>query len=276
MEFSAELMPEISRGFGLCGRAAWNARDNGSVGATAAGYGNRVNTAAPENMEIAGAVVTESETSGNVTERAAESTGEEKVLYRKKKRKYFVISLAAVLVIVMGVGVTSVRSKSHWKVFWERVTGGEPMKVINTEDMDSHETEDVDEVAAYNEIIKKLNIDPVRIKYKPYEMELEHYEIQEEILTAQLLYKYKDEIIRYALYLNDTDSSMGRNEEDKKIDEYTITTNGVEIKVEEFEKPENTMNRQEADFEYQGVHYHLKGVMEREEFKKILKNLFFS
>lgn len=276
VEFSAELMPEISRGFGLCGRAAWNARDNGSVGATAAGYGNRVNTAAPENMEIAGAVVTESETSGNVTERAAESTGEEKVLYRKKKRKYFVISLAAVLVIVMGVGVTSVGSKSHWKVFWERVTGGEPMKVINTEDMDSHETEDVDEVAAYNEIIKKLNIDPVRIKYKPYEMELEHYEIQEEILTAQLLYKYKDEIIRYALYLNDTDSSMGRNEEDKKIDEYTITTNGVEIKVEEFEKPENTMNRQEADFEYQGVHYHLKGVMEREEFKKILKNLFFS
>lgn len=276
VEFSAELMPEISRGFGLCGRAAWNARDNGSIGETAAGYGNRVNTAAPENMEIAGAVVTESETSGKATEGAAESTGEGKVLYRRKKRKYFVISLAAVLVIVMGVGVTSVGSKSHWKVFFERLTGGEPMKVINTEDMDKKDTEDVDELVAYSEIREKLNINPVKIEYKPYEMELEHYEIQEKILTAQLFYKYKDEIIRYTIYMNDTDSSMVRIEEDKKIDEYIVFAKGVEIKVEEFEKSESSMNRQEANFEYEGIHYHLKGVMEREEFKKILENLFFS
>lgn len=274
VEFSAELMPEISRGFGLCGRAAGDSRDNGSVGATAAGYGNRVNTAAPENMEIVGAVVTESETSGNVTERAAESTGEEKVLYRRKKRKYFVISLVAVLVIVMGVGVTSVGSKSHWKVLWEAVTG-EPMKGIDSEDMESYETKDVEELDVYREIEEKFHIHPVRIRYRPDDMSLDQYEIQEEILTAQLLYTYKDEIIRYTIYMNDEDSSMGRNEEDKKIDEYTISTNGVEIKVEEYEKSEELMNRQEANFEYQGMHYHLKGVMEKEEFKKILENLLF-
>lgn len=275
VEFSAELMPEISRGFGLCGRAAWNARDNGSIGETAAGYGNRVNTAAPENMEIAGAVVTESETSGKATEGAAESTGEGKVLYRRKKRKYFVISLAAVLVIVMGVGVTSVGSKSHWKVFWDKVLGNETMQYVDSEDMDSYESDDGEELAAYREINDKLNIQPVRLRYRPKGMKLKDYEIQEEILTAQLLYKYGDEIIRYAIYMNDTDSSMGRNEEDKKIDEYTISINEVEIKVKEFEKTENSMNRQEANFDYQGVHYHLKGVMEREKFKKILENLYF-
>lgn len=275
VEFSAELMPEISRGFGLCGRAAWNARDNGSVGETSAGYGDSVNTAAPENMEIAGAVVTESETSGKATEGAAESTGEGKVLYRRKKRKYFVISLAAVLVIVMGVGVTTVGSKSHWKVLWERITGGEPMDVINTEDMDSYKSGDGVELTAYREIGEKLKIKPVRIRYRPDDMRLDDYEIQEEMIRAELLYMYKNEIIIYSLYLNDEDSSFVQNEEDNKIDEYTMSIEGTEIKVEEFEKPDNVMNRQEANFEYQGMHYHLKGVMEKEEFKKILENLLF-
>lgn len=187
VEFSAELMPEIPRGFGLGGSAAW---DNGRTEETAAGYGENVNQAASENMVIAAEAAAEPAGSGYAAEEAAESIGKGKVLYRRKKRKYFVVSLAAVLVIVTGVGVTTVGSKSHWKVLVERITGGKPMNMINTEDMDSQETEDVDEVAVYNEITEKLNIDPVRIKYKPYEMELKHYEIQEEMLKAELLYKH--------------------------------------------------------------------------------------
>lgn len=275
VEFSAELMPEISRGFGLCGRAAGDARDNGSVGETSAGYGNRVNTAAPENMEIAGAVVTESETSGKATEGAAESTGEGKVLYRRKKRKYFVISLAAVLVIVMGVGVTTVGSKSHWKVFFERLTEREPVNVLNTEDMDSYETENSIEITAYREINEQLNIQPVRMRYKPDNMRLDSYDIQKEMIKAELIYMYNDEVIRYLLYMNDEDSSWGEIEEDKKIDEYTISRKEIEIKVEEFEVIDSTENRQVAKFEYCGTHYLLMGVMERIEFKKILENLYF-
>ena len=30
-----------------------------------------------------------------------------------------------------------------------------------------------------------------------------------------------------------------------------------------------------AEFEYKGVQYQLKGIMEKEEFDKIIKNLFF-
>lgn len=274
VEFSAELMPEIPRGFGLGGSVAGDARDNGRTGVSAAGYGESVNQAAAESLEIAGEVVAESEASGNVTE-GAESTGEGTVLYRRKKRKYFVVFLAAVLVIVMGVGVTSVGSKSHWKVMWESLLGNETMQYIDTEDMDSYESGDGVELTAYREINEKLNIQPVRLMYKPDNMKLDNYEIQEEILRAELVYQYKDEIIRYELYMNDEDSSLGRNEEDNKIDEYTMFINEVEIKVEEFEKSESSISRQEANFEHQGVHYHLKGVMEREEFKKLLENLYF-
>lgn len=272
VEFAAELMPEIPRGLGLGGSAAGDVRDNGNFGEAASGYGGALDHAAGERAAVAGAV--EPTGAGYTAQGAAGSAGEGKVLYRRKKRKYLVVSLAAVLLIVMGVGVTTVGSKSHWKVLWEAVSG-QPMDGIDTEDMSKKDTEDVDELAVYSEIRDKLNINPVKIRYRPGDMRLDSYEIQEEVLKAELLYKYKNEIIIYSLYMNDEDSSFVQNEEDDKIDEYTISVNGVEIIVEEFEKPENVLNRQEANFEYQGVHYHLKGVMEREEIKKILENLPF-
>lgn len=278
-----ESEKEIAHGYGENTRAIAHGYVE-STERTMHGYGKNTEKSVfgyDEGMETAGAKnVSKDAGAGSgsdpacVGQETEEESGGGKVLYRKKRR-YWRFSLAAVLVIVMGVGVTSVGSKSHWKVLLERITGREPVNVLNTEDMDSYDTVDGEELAAYREIGEKFNINPVRIRYRPNEMKLTDYEIQEEILSAQLLYKYKDEIIKYYFYMNDEDSSLGRNKEDHKIDEYTISANGVEIQAMEFEKSEGSMNRQEANFEYQGVHYHLKGVMERDEFEDILKNLYF-
>ncbi len=338
VEFSAELMPEIPRGFGLGGGDAGKARNSagsrdvvsGYVGQTqesragytmhmeegvsgyagsmeeagsgysghmevvsaygenekeiASEYGENIEDAMPgygERMEAAGAKSVSKDAGVRrfgpelIYVGQEEEPGEGKVLYRRKKRKYWLFSLAAVIVIVMGFGVTSVGSKSHWKVFWDKVLGNETIQYIDSEDMDSQETNDGNELEAYREIEDKFHIRPVRIRNRPDDMKLDDYQIQEEILRAELLYKYKDEVIRFYLYMNELDSSLGQNEEDYKIDEYIVSTNGVEIKVEEFKKPENSINRQEANFEYQGVHYQLKGVMEKGEFKEILENLYF-
>ncbi len=212
--------------------------------------------------------------SGKRRKYTGEST-EEKVVYRRKKKKYLVVSLAAVLIIVLGVSANSVGSKSYWKVLWEKIHGGEPMNVINVEDMIQQDSEDGDETAAYFEIEDKLHVKPVRLIYKPDDMELENYIIDQEMLTAQLLYKYQEEVIRYILYINSADSSWGGKEEDTKIDEYTILTNEIEIEVEEFEKPNCNENRQVAKFQYRGVEYQIIGVMKKEELKKILENLYF-
>lgn len=218
----------------------------------------------------------ETETAGKpAAESASEGIGGGKVLYRKKKRKYVLVALAAVLVLVLGSGMTSVGSKAYWKVLWERIAGGQTMKVMNVEDMEEKVSEDGEEITAYKQIEEQLKIYPVRITYKPANMKLVDYNMNEEVLRAQLLYKYKNEIIRYNLYINDMDSSWVENEEDAKVNEYIITVNGVDIKVVEYDVPDDTENRQEANFKYQGVHYQLKGVMEKEEFEKILKNLHF-
>ena len=239
VEFSAELMPDLAK---LSRISRGTAGDDGK-GRKYTGFGE-------------------------------EGGREEKVCYRRKKRKYWVVSLAAVLVIVLGVGVNSVGSKSYWKNVWQAVRG-EPVNGIDVEDMEKQNTEDVDELAVYREIKEKLNIKPVRIFYKPDDMKLVDYEISEEILTAQLLYKYHDEIIRYILYINDVDSSWGQKEEDNKVDEYTVSVNEIEIKVEEFQVNNTLKKRQTANFEYQGVHYQLIGTIEKIEFEKILQNLYF-
>lgn len=160
-------------------------------------------------------------------------------------------------------------------MLWDKILGTDPVRIMNVEDMEIQETKDGDELTAYKEIKEKLSIRPVRIFYKPDDMELVDYDISEEILTAQMLYKYQNEIIRYLLYVNDVDSSWGQKEEDNKVNEYTVPVNGIEIEVEEFQVNNNLENRQIATFEYKGAHYQIIGVMKKSEFEKILKNLYF-
>ncbi|MEY8491468.1 DUF4367 domain-containing protein [Lachnospiraceae bacterium 29-91] len=200
---------------------------------------------------------------------------EGRTIYRRKKKKYLVVSLAAVLIIVLGVSVNSVGSKSYWKVLREIVVKDKPVNVISVEDMEKQSTEDIDELAAYNEIKDKIHIEPVRLMYKPAKMKLENYIIDEEMLTAQLLYKNQNEVIKYILYVNSADSSWGEKEEDEKLNEYIVSVNGIEINVEEFRVRNSIENRQSANFEYHGIHYQLKGVMKKSEFKEILNNLYF-
>lgn len=242
VEFSAELMPDLAK---LSRISRGTAGDDGK-GRKYIGFG----------------------------EEGGREEKEGKVCYRRKKRKYWVVSLAAVLVIVLGVGVNSVGSKSYWKNVWQAVRG-EPVNGIDVEDMEKQNTEDVDEIAVYREIKEKLNIQPVRMFYKPNGMKLSDYKIYEEMLMVRLVYKYQDEIIRYILYVNDADSSWGEKEEDIKVEEYQIFVNEIGISVEEYQVPNNLINRQVANFEYQGVHYQLTGVIEKSEFKKILENFYF-
>ena len=61
------------------------------------------------------------------------------------------------------------------------------------------------------------------------------------------------------------------------INEYVLClNNGMEIQVKEYEEKEEKIKRYEAEFEYAGAQYEIKGVVEKEEFEKILKNLYFS
>lgn len=198
-----------------------------------------------------------------------------KVVYHKKKRRYLVMALAAVIVLVLGSAMTGVGSKSYWKVVLNRIMGDGTASVTNVDDMESQRTADIDEVGVYREINEKFGIDIVRLGYKPEEMKLKEYILDENQRKGYLFYEYGDEIVRYTMYMNDSDSSFVQKDLDSLINEYEVHNGNFIIYVEEYDIDNTSDKRFIAEFEYQGIQYQLMGDIEKADFDKILENLFF-
>lgn len=199
-----------------------------------------------------------------------------KKVYHRKKRRYIIVALAAVLVLAFGSVMTGVGSKSYWKMLWGESNGDEMATGIDVKDMESQETEDIDEMGVYREINETFGISTVRFGYKPKRMFLERYSIDKEQRKAYLFYKYDNEVIRYTMYINDSDSSFGQKELDILTDEYEITIgNNVSIRIEEYNLNNSSDKRYIAEFEYQDTQYQLMGSIEKQELEKILQDLKF-
>lgn len=198
-----------------------------------------------------------------------------KVVRKKKKSKLVIGALAAVLILVCGSVMTSVGSKSYWKTLWNDSNGDEQNNGIDVENMESIESEDIDEVGAYKEIAKVMGDSLVRMEYKPRGMVLKRYTIDKEQRMAVLFYQYGEEIIKYYMYINSTDSSFGEKTVDRLLDEYEFQNGKHSILVKQYEIKDSDEERYIAEFEYKDIHYQIKGSMEKEAFEKILENLFF-
>ena len=196
------------------------------------------------------------------------------VYHRKKKRHYLIIALAAVLVIVAGSAMTGVGSKPYWKIILDRLTGDGTASITNVEDMEKQATEDIDEMGVYREINEKFGIAPVRLGYKLPRMELIKYSLDENQGKISMFYEYNGEIIRYTMYMNNTDSSFGQKDLDLLTDEYDIQNDFFNIHIEEYDVENSPYKRYIAEYSYQDVQYQLKGIIGKEDFNIILENLF--
>ena len=123
-----------------------------------------------------------------------------KVIRKKKKSKLVIGALAAVLILVCGSVMTSVGSKSYWKTLWNDSNGDEQNNGIDVENMESIETEDIDEMEVDKKITKVMGVSLVKMQYKPKDMVLKRYIIDEEQRMAILFYQYGEEVIKYYMY----------------------------------------------------------------------------
>lgn len=195
--------------------------------------------------------------------------------YKKKKRAKLIVALVAILVLVMGMSVSSVGSKSYMKELIEKFTGKSQMDVTNVKDMNSQDTNEWEENIAYQKVDEMIHGKCARILKRPEEMHFQSYTINDEIKQADLFYEYKEETIRYEIYLNQTDSSKGVTKEDEEITTYELKVKNNQIKISERKTEKAEANVMTAEFEYKGVFYQLRGKMERNKFNKIIKNLKF-
>lgn len=198
-----------------------------------------------------------------------------KVVRKKKKSKLVIGALAAVLILVCGSVMTSVGSKSYWKTLWNDSNGDEQNNGIDVENMESIETEDIDEMEVDKKITKVMGVSLVKMQYKPKDMVLKRYIIDKEQRMAVLFYQYGEKVIKYYMYTNSTDSSFGEKTVDQLLDEYEFQNGKHSILVKQYEIKDSDEERYIAEFEYKDIHYQIKGTIEKEEFEKILENLFF-
>lgn len=197
-----------------------------------------------------------------------------KVIRKKKKSKLVIGALAAVLILVCGSVMTSVGSKSYWKTLWNKEAGDETLSYVDVENMETMETEDFEVLELDKEIVKVMGDYLVRMEYKPKDMVLKRYIIDKEQRMAVLFYQYGEEVIKYYMYTNSTDSSFGEKTVDQLLDEYEFQNGKHSILVKQYEIKNSDEKRYIAEFEYKDIHYQIKGSMEKEEFEKIWKIYF--
>ena len=203
----------------------------------------------------------------------AKENGHKKTRYRKRPMKIY-MALAAVIICVLAMGITSIGGPERVVRMVRQAVGDRDVEQVDSSEQNKM-IEGENEEAAYEKIGKELNIEPVKITVGPTGMYFEKMEYDKENQIAEALYKYKKKTIVYFINASYKDSSFGINIDDKKLREYKKTVNDCEILVKEYEVKKDKKYRYTAAFSEKGIEYYIVATMNGEEFEKILDNLFF-
>ncbi|MFQ8628401.1 MAG: DUF4367 domain-containing protein [Dorea formicigenerans] len=202
---------------------------------------------------------------------------EEKKIYtmrRKKRNIRRIVALAAVLILVMAVGMTSIGGPERMLQFMKSSVGGRKVSQVDSSDKNKV-IEEEDEELAYEKLADEFGIDPVRLIWRPKGMKFEKMILDTDIQVAEVDYLYKSKRIEYFISASYGEVSWGYDNEDKKINCYYEQVGKTDIEVTEYETPETERNRYVAEFEYKKMHYCFSGEIKKEEIENILKNLYF-
>ena len=202
---------------------------------------------------------------------------EEKKIYtmrRKKSNIRRIVALAAVLILVMAVGMTSFGGPERMLQFMKSSVGGREVSQVDSSDKNKI-IEEEDEEKAYEKIAKEFGIETVQFVWRPAGMKFKKMLLDTDIQLAELEYLYNGENTEFMISASYGEVSLGADNEDEIIDYYCINEENVSIEVTEYKTPETETNRYKAEFKYNNLYYCLTGTMTKEEMENILKNLYF-
>lgn len=230
---------------------------------------------APESLELAvGAEERQPESQSEI--QTAQGSQTPKVRVRKRRKKT-IVALAVALIAVLGVGITSFGDRGVVIETVDRILGGRKTTNINSEsdDTDVTQQEEIVEEEVLQRIKDEFGFDVVRLVYRPTDMKMIDYMLDQEFMTVIIYYQYGENIFTYTMTPAYQDFSFGYDIEDTVIDEYIKTVGDTEIHVTEYLIEASNQQEFSAEFEYKDITYILTGIIEKDEFEKILENLHF-
>lgn len=201
--------------------------------------------------------------------------GKKKVKKRKRHWKAYGI-VAIVAVFAMMWSMVSIGGTPFFGKLWTQTIGDRKMTQVDTEreDGDKNKVDVYDEESVYENIKEKMGVDVVRILKKPDDMVLIQSDIDEVLKKVCLIYNNGESMIEYQMIFNYKEQSHGYDVEDKKIKEEQIEVDGNNINVTQYELPDESKENV-AQFIYKDVFYTINTTMDENNFKELLKSLYF-
>ena len=229
---------------------------------------------APESLELAaGAEERQPESQSEIQNTQGNQTKKVRV---RKRRKKTIVALAVALIAVLGVGITSFGDGGFVVETVDRILGGRKNVNINVDkDDESTNAENDREEKVFQQIKDDFQFDPVRMDYKPLDMEMVDYILEPEFLSASIYYQYGENVLTYYITPVYQGLSFGYDIEDPVVDKYIKKAEDTEIHVTEYLIEASNQQEFSAEFEYKDITYILTGIIEKDEFEKILENLHF-
>lgn len=198
---------------------------------------------------------------------------ENKNHHRKKPLKIY-LALAAVIVCVMAMGITSMGGPERVVRMMTQAVGERDVekssvsKKIKTVDRE-------DEEEAYQKIEEEYGIKPVRLMFDSNDIVFESIELDTEKQVAEMYYTYKGKTIAYIINIPYRENSWGVDFEDSIKSEYIKEIDNCEINISIYDVDGKNEEGCVAKFEYNNIEYLLSGTMSQKDFEKILEKLFF-
>lgn len=200
-----------------------------------------------------------------------------KKVRRKKKPLKMYLALAAVIVCVLAMGITSMGGPERIVRMMTQNVGDREVDQVdsNHTDKENKVIEGEEEEKAYQEIRDAFGTEVVKVSICLPEMRFDSMELDKDKQMADVYYYYNNKTIAYCINLPYRDGSWGVDFEDPIDKEYSKEIQGCKIEITKYKPNQKGLPRWDARFEYDNTEYLLTGTMKQQDFEKILNNLFF-
>lgn len=203
-------------------------------------------------------------------------TSEKKVHYSRKPLKIY-LALAAVIVCVLAMGITSMGGPERVVRMVRQAVGDRDVEQVDSNKTDKQNKiiEGEAEEEAYQKIRDTFDTDVVKVFVCLPDMKFDTMNLDESKQVAEMYYSYDGETIGYIINMPYRDSSWGVDFEDSVEKKYSKEIHKCKINITLYEIEDSNVSKCVAKFKYGNIEYMLMGTMSEQNFEKILKNLFF-
>lgn len=211
---------------------------------------------------------------GNMVEiRATETStasNHTKTVRRPRIRLRAALAAALVAILALGVGMVGSGKKVYLPVVSQKENGDESTTIVDNNEENIYGGYDEEEVC--QEIEDQLGVLPVRFGYYPKDMRLEKYRITEE-KEAVLKYTCESGTIHVYISKDYNESSINFKMDGALKD--TAEAEGMFMELPIYEYSDDYENEYlQTSFEYLNTYYSISGMLDEQEFKKLLENIY--